>query len=145
MLLIFTRFIKWQVAADLHDTHEVYGIVTNFTRWIFLKSVDKEILFDDNNSITFDGMGIPKRDQLMGVVGKIYSLMSWFAGVVLVHATMGGVRFLSLSLSPFLLFTIADNVNGQVCFNILLLPVSVSFYLSHFTFGVFSYCANTSV
>jgi len=61
--------------VDLHDTHEAYGIVTDFTRWYFLQSLDKEILFDDNNSITLDGMGIPKRAQLMGVVGKIYSLL----------------------------------------------------------------------
>lgn len=60
----------------MDDSHEVYGIVTNFRQWIFLKSLDNEILFDDNNTTMFNGIGIPQRDQLMGVVGKIYSILS---------------------------------------------------------------------
>ena len=64
-----------QVAADLDNSHEVFGIVTNFEKWVFLKSLDHEILCDEFNTITFDGDGVPMRDQLMHVVGKLHSLL----------------------------------------------------------------------
>ncbi|KAI5808645.1 hypothetical protein DFH27DRAFT_540495 [Peziza echinospora] len=69
------NLVGCEVAADLDDAHEVYGIVTNFVQWIFLKSLDEEILCDEFNVLTFDGEGTPVRDQLMQVVGKIYSLL----------------------------------------------------------------------
>jgi len=62
--------------ADLDDTHEVYGIVTNFRQWIFLKSLDKEVLFDGENTILVDAAGIPIDGWLMDIVGKIYSILS---------------------------------------------------------------------
>ena len=64
-----------EVAADLDNSHEVYAIVTNFEQWIFVKDLDEEIAFDENNFIGFDGDGIPVRDQLMKVLGKIYALL----------------------------------------------------------------------
>ena len=64
-----------EVVADLDDSHEVYGIVTTFEKWIFLKSLDGKILFDENGSLSFDGDGVPDRAQLKNVVGKIYHLL----------------------------------------------------------------------
>ncbi|KAF8456201.1 hypothetical protein BGX38DRAFT_1257596 [Terfezia claveryi] len=42
-----------EVAADLDNIHEVFGIVTNFEKWIFLKSLDNEILVDECNVLSF--------------------------------------------------------------------------------------------
>ena len=64
-----------EVVADLDDSHEVYGIVTTFDRWVFLKSLDGEILFDESGSLSFDGNGVPDRAQLANVVGKIHHLL----------------------------------------------------------------------
>ena len=44
-------------------------------KWIFTKDLDEEILVDGNNCISFDRHGVPVRDQLMNVVGKIYALL----------------------------------------------------------------------
>ena len=49
--------------------------MTNFVQWFFLKSLDDKILVDEFNTVTFDETGIPKRDQLMAVVGKLRSLL----------------------------------------------------------------------
>ena len=64
-----------EAAADLDNSHVVYGIVTNFDKWIFVKDMDEEIAFDENNLVCFDDDGVPVRDMLMKVVGKIYALL----------------------------------------------------------------------
>jgi hypothetical protein len=64
-----------EVVADLDDIREVYGIVTTFEKWIFLKSLDGKILFDENGSLSFDADGVPDRAQLKNVVGKIHHLL----------------------------------------------------------------------
>jgi len=63
-----------EVAADLDNIHEVFGIVTNFEKWIFLKSLDNEILIDEYNVLSFTN-GFPDRTQLMLIVGKLHSLL----------------------------------------------------------------------
>ena len=63
-----------EAAADLDNSHVVYGIVTNFNRWIFFKDMDEEIALDNDNFLGFDG-DVPRRDQLMTIVGKIYALL----------------------------------------------------------------------
>ena len=65
-----------EFVADLNDSHEVYVIVTTFEKWIFVKSLDGKILLDENDSISFDGNGVPDRAQLENVVGKIFHLLS---------------------------------------------------------------------
>lgn len=65
-----------EVVSDLDDSHEVYGIVTTFENWIFLKSLDGKIFFDENGSLSFDGNGVPDRAQLENVVGKLFHLLS---------------------------------------------------------------------
>eukprot|EP00842_Homolaphlyctis_polyrhiza_P002078 jgi/Hompol1/2871/HPOL_006203-RA len=64
-----------EVAADLDDSDVVYGIVTNFEKWFFIKDMDDQIFLDENNSINFDINGVPVKDQLKRVVGKIYDLL----------------------------------------------------------------------
>jgi hypothetical protein len=64
-----------EAAADVDNLHEVYGIVTNFNQWIFVKDMDDEILWDENNFVGFGGDGVPKREGLMEVVGKIRALL----------------------------------------------------------------------
>ncbi|KAI8904876.1 hypothetical protein EDD86DRAFT_278042 [Gorgonomyces haynaldii] len=64
-----------EVAADLDNSSEVYGIVTNFTQWIFLKSQDERILADERSVIGFD-RDRPKEEDLREVVGKLHSLLA---------------------------------------------------------------------
>ena len=64
-----------EVVADLDDSHEVYGIVTTFEKWIFLKCLDDRILFDESANLSFESNGDPHRDQLLKVVGKIHALL----------------------------------------------------------------------
>jgi len=59
-------------AAD--NIHEVFGIATNFEKWVFLKSLHNEILIDECNVLSFIN-GIPDRAHLNRVVGKLYSLL----------------------------------------------------------------------
>jgi hypothetical protein len=60
----------------LDNLHEVYGIVTNFTQWYFFKDMDDGIALDQSNVLSFDGDGVPVRDQLKKIVGKIRALLS---------------------------------------------------------------------
>ncbi|ORY28436.1 hypothetical protein BCR33DRAFT_725140 [Rhizoclosmatium globosum] len=69
------NLVGCEVVSDLDDTHEVYGIVTTFEKWIFLKSLDGKILFDENSNLSFDSDGVPDRAQLKNVVGKTYHLL----------------------------------------------------------------------
>ena len=66
-----------EVAADLDNSHEVF-CVTNFEKWIFLKSLDNAIMVDESNTISFTG--VPDRTQLKLVVGKLHSLLLQYCG-----------------------------------------------------------------
>ena len=52
-----------EVAADIDDSHEVYTVVTNVEKWIFLKNLDEEILCDESNALTFGDNGVRKRQN----------------------------------------------------------------------------------
>nr|QUJ09333.1 crinkler 6 [Plasmopara viticola] len=65
-----------EVAADLDDSHEVYAVVTNVEKWIFLKSLDEEILCDEFNALTFGENGIPHAMELSEVTGKLHSVLT---------------------------------------------------------------------
>ena len=64
-----------EVAADLDNSSDVRGIVTNFEKWVFLKSLNEGILCDEFNPVGFGGDGTPLRAELQKVVGKVYSLL----------------------------------------------------------------------
>lgn len=63
-----------EVAADLDDAHEVYGIITNFEKWYIVKSLDQKILIDEANYLCIDDTAVPM-DQLQKITGKLYSLL----------------------------------------------------------------------
>jgi hypothetical protein len=66
-----------QVVADLDDSHEVFGIVTTFDHWVFLKSCDDDILSDYSNFLCFDpSSGLPDRVQLANIVGKLHKFLT---------------------------------------------------------------------
>ena len=46
-------------------------LVTNFVQCFFLKCLDDKIFVNEFNTVIFDETGIPKRDQLMAIVGKL--------------------------------------------------------------------------
>ena len=69
------NLVGCEVAADLDGSNMVCGIVTNFDKWIFIRSKDKEILVDESNAIAFDSNGVPMQHGLSVVVGKLYSLL----------------------------------------------------------------------
>lgn len=69
------NLVGCEVAADLDGINMVCGIVTNFDKWIFIRSKDEEILVDENNVIGFESNGVPTQAGLLKVVGKLYSLL----------------------------------------------------------------------
>jgi len=69
------NLVGCEVAADLDGSNLVCGIVTNFDKWIFIRSKDDEILVDENNVIGFESNGVPTQAELLKVVGKLYSLL----------------------------------------------------------------------
>jgi hypothetical protein len=69
------NLVGCEVAADLYASKLVYGVVTNFEKWIFIKSGEESILYDEQNAITFDGKGCPVKSQLASVVGKLHAVL----------------------------------------------------------------------
>ncbi len=69
------NLVGCEVAADLDGSSMVCGIVTNFDKWMFIRSKDEEILVDERNGIFFDSNGVPIQAGLLNVVGKLYSLL----------------------------------------------------------------------
>ena len=49
----------------------MFGVVTNFEKWIFLKNLDNEIMIDESNVTN----GVPDRTQLELVIGKFHFLL----------------------------------------------------------------------
>lgn len=64
-----------EVAADLGDADEVDGVVTNFANWIFLRSMDTEILSDEQNPLSFSDNGEPNEAQLKIITGKLCAML----------------------------------------------------------------------
>jgi len=66
--------IGCEVAAEIGHLDTVYGIVTNYAQWIFLRSLDEEIQMDecfmDANS------NEPTPASLLKITGKIYAMLS---------------------------------------------------------------------
>jgi hypothetical protein len=64
-----------EVAAEIGHLDSVYGIVTNFIQWNFLRSLDEKIELDGRSVQLMDG-GEPSRDSLIEITGKIYAMLS---------------------------------------------------------------------
>jgi hypothetical protein len=63
-----------EVASELGNLDVVYGIVTNYLQWIFVRSLHNKIerelcVLDIENKV-------PKKESLAKIVGKIYALLS---------------------------------------------------------------------
>ncbi|ETV72256.1 hypothetical protein H257_12719 [Aphanomyces astaci] len=63
-----------EVQAEVCNLHEVFGIVTNYTRWWFLRSLDDKIE-KETCSLVIEG-NVPTSASLRTITGKIYALLS---------------------------------------------------------------------
>jgi hypothetical protein len=63
-----------EVAAELDHLDTVYGIVTNYVQWNFLRSLDDKIELEECTvDINIDG---PAKESLKKITAKIYSMLS---------------------------------------------------------------------
>ena len=66
--------VGMEVASDLDGLDTVYGIVTNYVEWIFLKSQNEKIE-KNMDTLTFE-LEVPTIESLKRIAGKIYALLS---------------------------------------------------------------------
>jgi hypothetical protein len=66
--------VGMEVASDLDRLDVVYGIVTNYVEWIFLKSQNDKIE-KDMDTLAFE-LEVATVESLKRIAGKIYSLLS---------------------------------------------------------------------
>ena len=63
-----------EVAAEIGHLDLVYGIVTNYIQWNFLRSLDEKIELEECSVELVDG--IPSKNSLVLITGKIYAMLS---------------------------------------------------------------------
>ena len=68
---IVENLVGMKVVADLDGTDTVYGIVTNYMEWLFLKSQNDKI----ERTLNFENQ-VTTVESLKRVAGKIYALLS---------------------------------------------------------------------
>jgi hypothetical protein len=66
--------IGCEVASDVDNLRTVYGIVTTFIQWTFLKSCDDIIERDDTSLLVEEG--VVDSASLRKIAGKIYAMLS---------------------------------------------------------------------
>ena len=66
--------IGCEVASDLDDLRVVYGIVTTFEIWTFLRSCDDKI--EQDHTLLLVEEGVVNPDSLMKIAGKLYAMLS---------------------------------------------------------------------
>jgi hypothetical protein len=64
-----------EVAAEIDRLDLVYGIVTNYVQWNFLRSLDEKIELEECSIKLLPG-GEPSSDSLIEITGKIYAMLS---------------------------------------------------------------------
>ncbi|KAJ8331068.1 hypothetical protein O5D80_001078 [Batrachochytrium dendrobatidis] len=69
------NLIGCEVAAEIGHLDSVYGIVTNYVQWNFLRSLDEKIEMDECSIKLLPG-GEPSTDSLVDITGKIYAMLS---------------------------------------------------------------------
>ncbi|EGF78846.1 hypothetical protein BATDEDRAFT_90292 [Batrachochytrium dendrobatidis JAM81] len=62
-------------SAEIGHLDSVYGIVTNYAQWSFLRSLDEKIEMDECSIKLLPG-GEPSTDSLVDITGKIYAMLS---------------------------------------------------------------------
>ena len=69
------NLVGMEVASDLDNLDTVYGLVTNYIEWMFLKSqndkVEKHL-----DSLSFDEFEVATVESWRRIAGKIYALLS---------------------------------------------------------------------
>ncbi len=80
------NLVGMEVASDLDNLNTVYGLVTNYIEWMFLKSQNDKIE-KHLDSLTFDEFEVATVESLKRIAGKIYALLSedWFVEVISVN------------------------------------------------------------
>ena len=68
------NLVGMEVASDLGNLDTVYGLVTNYTEWIFLKSQNDKVE-KDIDTLNFENQ-VTTVESLKRVAGKIYALLS---------------------------------------------------------------------
>jgi hypothetical protein len=66
--------VGMEVASDVDGLDVVYGIVTNYAEWIFLKNHNDKVEKDED--VLHRENGIPTLESLKRIAGKIYALLS---------------------------------------------------------------------
>jgi hypothetical protein len=66
--------VGMEVASDVDDLDVVYGIVTNYAEWIFLKNHNDKVEMDED--VLKREIGTPTLESLKRIIGKIYALLS---------------------------------------------------------------------
>ena len=61
--------------ADSESAHCVYGIVTNYLEWVFMRSLDDRIERDNATLQINDHHSIPTKEGLQQILGKIRTLL----------------------------------------------------------------------
>lgn len=69
------NLVGMEVASDLDGLNTVYGLVTNYIEWMFLKSQNDKIE-KHLDSLTFDEFEVATVESLKRIAGKIYALLS---------------------------------------------------------------------
>ena len=67
--------VGMEVASDLNGLDTVYGIVTNYFEWMFLKSQNDKIV-KNLDTLAFDEFEVATVESLKRIAGKIYALLS---------------------------------------------------------------------
>ena len=66
--------VGMEVASDVDDLDVVYGIVTTYSDWVFLKSLNDKVQ-KDIDTLVFE-LEVPTLDSLKRIAGKIYAMLS---------------------------------------------------------------------
>ena len=66
--------IGCEVVSDLLNLRTVYGIVTTFELWTFLRSCDDRI--EQDHTVLLVEEGVVNPDSLMKIAGKLYAMLS---------------------------------------------------------------------
>ncbi|KAF0685299.1 hypothetical protein As57867_022709, partial [Aphanomyces stellatus] len=69
------NLVGCEALADVEQLDVVYGIVTNYTQWIFFKS-EKDWIHQHNTTIQLDQDDLPAQESLRNIAEIIYGILS---------------------------------------------------------------------
>jgi len=64
-----------EVLSDVEQLPVVFGIVTNYTQWIFFRS-ETDCIYEHDATIDLGEKGMPTKKSLKKIAGMIYSLLA---------------------------------------------------------------------